>query len=297
MLAYSSRPFDSPRHLYEIKWDGTRCILFKEAGGVRLQNRRLLDITRRYPELGELTGAIRAKTAILDGELVVFSGGLTSFPRLQEREHLDNPLKISLLSREMPATYVAFDILYLDGRWRTARPLRERKKLLARTLGLSERLLESMYVAAEGRRFFEEAVKRGFEGAMAKDMESPYLPGKRSRYWLKIKPRGAEICFIIGYTPGKGARSATFGALALATPEEERWVYRGKVGTGFGEKEARRLRGKLEELRTAEPPSPSFRNIREDIRWVRPELRAEVLFQERTRDGMFRAPVFKRLIE
>jgi len=294
MLAYFAPPFDSPRHLFEIKWDGTRCLLFLDQGRLRLQNRRLEDITHRYPELAGLAGDLQATNAILDGELVVLADGRPSFPLLQQREQAADPLKISLLARRLPATYIAFDLLFLNDRPRHLLPLEERRALLEGCLRESPRLVLSRAVYEHGRAFFAEAVAQGFEGVMAKALGSPYLIGTRSRFWLKIKPRLTEECVIIGYTPGKGGREESFGALLVAGPEGGRLVYRGRVGSGFDEATLGELTPRLRALETETPPMAGVRV--KGARWVRPQLRALVSYQEKTARGHFRAPVFVRLL-
>jgi bifunctional non-homologous end joining protein LigD len=291
MLAYPADPFDSRRHLYEIKWDGTRCLLFKKGGEIRLQNRRLETITERYPELQVLTKQIAATNAILDGELVVLAGGLTDFPKLQQREHLADPTKISLLAQKIPATYVAFDLLFLNDDKLVTWPLVDRKDRLSNILRESPQLIESRFVREQGRVFFREAVSQGLEGIMAKTLDGPYLMGRRSRLWLKIKPRLEKECTVLGYTQGEGARQDTFGALLLATREQKGWRYRGKVGSGFSEADLREMTARLKELQTDGPPLQRVPAIR-GVQWVRPELRVRVSFQEETTRGHFRAPVF-----
>ncbi|RLA85914.1 MAG: DNA ligase [Deltaproteobacteria bacterium] len=298
MLAQrADAPFDSDDHIYEIKWDGTRCLLFYRRGELRLQNRRLLDITQRYPELvREIPRSLPQGGVILDGELVVLRDGRPHFPSLQEREHVIDSVKAELLSRELPATYIAFDILYVEGQEVTKNPLMERKALLEEMVTESEFLILSRYVEKEGRAFYREVVQRGFEGAMAKRKDSPYLIGKRSRFWLKIKPRDRQICYIIGYTEGQGERKGTFGALILASREGEGWAFRGKVGSGFSLEDLERLRELLEPLRVDSPPIEGVPRIR-GARWVKPVYRCEVVFQEPSTKGKFRAPVFRRLLK
>ncbi len=211
MLAYSADPFDSPRHLFEIKWDGTRCLLFKKAQEIRLQNRRLEDITWRYPELAGLPKSLRARSAILDGELVVLAEGRPDFRRLQQREQLADPLKISLAARRVPATYIAFDVLYFNDQPYLTAPLSARKEILPILLRPSSHLVESRFILEKGQAFFKEVVAQGLEGIMGKSLASPYLPGKRSRFWLKIKPKLTRSCYIIGYTPGKAPGRAGLG--------------------------------------------------------------------------------------
>jgi ATP-dependent DNA ligase len=89
MLAKSSRPFDSENHTFELKWDGTRCIAFVDRKNVRLQNRRLLDITYRYPEFHELNKHLKVKSAVFDGEIVILKEGIPNFEKLQQREHTE----------------------------------------------------------------------------------------------------------------------------------------------------------------------------------------------------------------
>jgi DNA ligase D-like protein (predicted ligase) len=294
MLAHRSEPFDSDRHIFEIKWDGTRCLLFAQKESVRLQNRRLLDITIRYPELHAIHEGLDAADVVLDGELVVLRGGKSDFKLLQQRDHLKDPLKIKLLSTRVPATYVAFDVLHHEGESCLDKPLEERRALLSRTLREWPHLLESRFIRRTGTLFFRQAASQGLEGIMAKRIDSPYLVGKRSRYWLKIKTGGAKTCWVVGYTIGKGARKKFFGSLTVATKAGSKWTYRGRVGSGFTDRELASIRRRLESLKTDAPPFPV--PDPNEIQWVQPQLKCEVVFQEETAKGHFRAPVFKGLI-
>lgn len=296
MLAYPSDPFDSPRHIFEIKWDGTRAILFLNGKDIHLQNRRFVDMTPRYPELHDLHRSIKAREAVLDGELVVLSGDKPDFGKLQQREQISDPMRIRLLSGRMPATYIVFDILSLDGKECLRRPLLERKSILNRIVQESDFLVISRHISEKGKSLFREVTAKGFEGVMAKADDSPYLIGKRSRYWLKIKPKLSSICYIIGFTRGEGHRDSSFGALLIATRDGESWVYRGKVGSGFDEKGLQVLFSLLGPLKTGQPPFPVPGKPRE-VLWVRPSLKCEVVYQEMTKSGHFRAPVFKRVLK
>ena len=296
MLAYSAKPFDSSLHLFEVKWDGTRCILFLQGDRIRLQNRRLEEITFRYPELQELHRAVRAKDVILDGELVILSRGRPSFRRLQQREQIRDSLKIKLLSRELPATYIVFDLLFLDGRRQTELPLLERKRILHDVLRESPFLLECGYAMEWGRAYFQGASNRGLEGVMAKQVDSPYLIGERSWYWLKVKSWSTAICHIIGYMEGKGSREGRFGSLVVAEEGEGKWIYRGRVGSGLTEEEREALSARLERLKVNSPPFSPVPPEAKNAHWVKPRLRCEVRYQEITERGHFRTSVFKRLL-
>ena len=293
MLAHlAEEPFDSEDFLYEPKWDGTRTICFLKEGKLRFQNRRLTDTTQRYPEL-ELWRDLDAKEAILDGEIVVLNKGKPDFRSLQTREHVGEGLRIELLSRAMPVTFMAFDLLYLDGKPLVDLQLLERKAELQRIVRESPRILLSRHIETHGKRYFEEARRLGLEGIMAKREQSTYQMGKRSSDWLKIKSIKTFDCIIVGYTPGEGWRGEYFGALALAAYHEGKLEFLGKVGTGFDEELLKLLIPMLKVRETAIKPvevEPPY-----EVRWVKPELVCEVKYLEMTPDLKLRAPSFRKL--
>jgi bifunctional non-homologous end joining protein LigD len=290
MLAYSSQPFDSPEFVFEPKFDGTRCIAFL-GEGIRLQNRRLVNITKRYPELSTLRGRVRAREAILDGEIVVLREGKPDFRSIQMREHAEEH-KADMLSKIYPATYACFDLLYLDGQPLVDLPLRERKTRLREILEEGEEVMYVRHYEEKGKWLFERFRELGWEGIMGKRVESKYQIGRRSRDWLKIKALKTQDCVILGYTPGEGWREDTFGALAIGAYREGKLIFLGKVGTGFDEETLRELKRTLDGMRAEkpveeEPPYP--------VIWVRPELVCEVRYVEITPDLKLRAPAFLRL--
>jgi len=188
MAASDQVPFDSEEHLFEIKWDGIRCLAFIEHGRIRLQSRQLTEITRQFPELAELK---RLPTGtVVDGELVVLEAGRPSLHQIQHRALLQNRARLERLSQLAPATFIVFDLLYLQGRALLGVPLRHRREVLA---GLLEQyapsgVLVSAGVTEHGCKLFAQVVRLGLEGVMGKRLDSPYLLGKRSGHWLKIKP-------------------------------------------------------------------------------------------------------------
>ena len=294
MLAFPSKPFSAKDWLFEIKWDGTRAIAFLSKEKVRLQNRRLLDITYRYPEL-KLNKNLKAREAILDGEIVVLEEGKPDFQKLQEREHIEDGFRIELLAKEIPATYICFDLLYLDGETMLEKPLLERKETLAKILDEDETLLISTHILERGKEFFEKAVRLGFEGIMAKKISSPYLIGKRSRLWLKIKKSKTLDCVILGFTKGEGERSELFGSLILGCYKYGKLIHLGQVGTGFTLEEMKRLKALLDKIRTEKCPFEEKIDIEREAFWVKPKYVCEVEFLEFTKDLKLRAPRFKRL--
>ncbi|MCS4540777.1 MAG: non-homologous end-joining DNA ligase [Euryarchaeota archaeon] len=279
-----------------VIFDGTRTIAFL-GKTTRLQNRRFIDLTYRYPELQQLNRNIKAKEAILDGEIIVFQNGLSNFYKLQEREHQTKKFKINLLSEQMPAVYVAFDLLYLNGKKLVTQPLIKRRELLSKTVKEDERILVSQYIFEYGKSYFKEAKKRGLEGIMAKQIGSPYLIGMRSRYWLKIKNLKTLDCVIAGYTKGEGWRTKYFGALVLGCYYRGKLTYIGRVGTGLNVSEFELITPQFEKLKTKDCPFSEKPRFPSDIEvtWIKPELVCEVKFMNLSRDLKLRAPSFIRL--
>ncbi|MFN3480330.1 MAG: non-homologous end-joining DNA ligase [Thermodesulfovibrionales bacterium] len=292
MLAMASPPFDSSEHLFELKWDGTRCIAFIDKKGVRLQNRRLFDITYRYPEFQVMKKGLRVESAVLDGEIVVLEGGRPVFERLQQREHIEDKERIEILSGLIPATYIVFDLLYLNRKPLIERPLVERRRLLEGLFPLSENLILSE-TYTEGIGLFKEAVRAGFEGIMAKEKDSPYLPGIRSRYWLKIKKAFDIDAVVCGFIRGK--RGRPFSSLILGLYEEGRLIHIGQVGTGFDEDMVGLLMKRLNLLKTDRSPFDTPVGIKGVVQWCRPLMVVRIGYQELTKDRKLRVPVFKNI--
>ena len=187
MLAQTAAgPFDSADWLFEIKWDGVRCLAFVEGGRVRLQSRELTDITAQFPELSPLAGL--PEDTVLDGELVVLEKGLPNRSRVLSRLSVRDAFRVRLLADRCPATYAAFDLLYLGGRPWMRRPLVERRAQLIALVGeLADHCVQvSAGVVGQGVEFFQRVRAQGQEGVMAKLLRSPYVPGRRLGYWRKV---------------------------------------------------------------------------------------------------------------
>ncbi len=285
MLAETATaPFDDETWTFEVKWDGYRVIAFLEPGGpgpaTRLQSRGLRDLTPRYPGLRRLNAHLQGRRAVLDGELVALRGGLPDFQALQRGEG--------------PVVYVAFDLLELDGEVLMREPLWRRKELLGRRLGSGPDLVHSGGVTGAGREFYRAAVSRGLEGVVAKRLDSLYYPGRRRCEWLKVRNVHRAFVLVCGYTRAVDARP--LGSLVLgALDPAGRLVYAGHAGTGFDEREMRRLVALLGPegpcpLAGGEPRALGGRTV-----WVRPEHVVEVEYLEWTRDGYLRHPVYRGL--
>jgi ATP-dependent DNA ligase len=193
MLAKPGRPFDSVDYLFEIKWDGTRMLAAIDRDGYRLVNRHGRERTEQYPEFGFLR-QLPAGT-LLDGEMVVLVGGKPAFGKLLTREQTQDPLKVRMLARSLPAVYVVFDLLYANYEPLLDLPLEERRELLEKLVEDQQEsgIVYSTGVVGQGRAFFEKVCREGLEGVVAKRRGSRYRPGKRTDAWIKIKPwHGAE---------------------------------------------------------------------------------------------------------
>ncbi|MET1124797.1 MAG: non-homologous end-joining DNA ligase [Archaeoglobaceae archaeon] len=294
MLAVRGKPFDSEEHVYELKFDGTRCLAFVdvEKRRLRLQNRRLLEIAYRYPELDFFNFLDRS--AVLDGEIVVLRDGKPDFYLLQQREHVVGRSRIKILSKLYPAVYMAFDTLYVDGDgWIMDEELSERKKLLERVSNDTKRVAKVEFIEKNGIALYEKVIELGFEGVVAKRKASRYQPGKRSEDWVKIKKSRTVDCVIVGWLEGEGWRSGKFGSLVLALYDGLKLVHVGQVGTGFDAEFIDRF---YEALREIEVEEPHFEEeFKRPVHWVKPVYVCEVEFLETTKDGKLRAPVFRRL--
>jgi len=295
MLAHSGRPFDSSNHLYEIKWDGIRVLAFFGKRGTRLQTRRLLDTTHRYPEIIRALGKLPGE-GILDGEVVVFEGERPSFERALERELVSDPGKIALRARDIPAYYIAFDLLYLDGRVLMDEPLTERKRLLSKLLTANppRPIIESAFILGRGIDYYEQAAARGLEGIVAKTLEGRYLPGKRTRDWIKFKFRRTIDCVVLGTVLERG--TGRVKSLVLGAYRDGELVWMGNVGSGLDGETLRGLKKELGPL-ASEPPKGLKVIAPGEVRWLKPALVVRVEYAETTREGKLRAPVFVGFVD
>ena len=288
MLATRGEPFDSGEYLFEVKWNGIRALAARHKEGWDMWGRELADYRPRYPEMGIL--AALPPGTILDGELVLLSQGLPDLDAILGRHQLSHPAKIKQASNHQPVSYVVFDLLAYQGKSLTGQPLRERRALLQDVLARWQepRVLFSEGVVGPGRVFFEQAVRQGQEGIMAKHLASRYLPGKRSACWLKLKPARRLPCVIIGWQPG----AAGLGGLLVAAPWGGVLRYVANVRAGFTDQDRRRLPALLAGRgRTRSVVRCPHRGL-----WVQPELVCQVNYLEWTRDGRLRGASFHRLL-
>jgi bifunctional non-homologous end joining protein LigD len=284
---------------YEFKWDGVRAIVYVEGGRVRALSRNDKDLAVAFPELREIGEFLGSRSAILDGELVALDDeSRPSFGRLSHRLHLTSKSMITRLAEESPATYLAFDLLYLEGRSLLGRPYDERRQSLE-SLNLAGKtfVVPPSVRDVKGSDILAAAKERGLEGVVIKRRTSAYASGKRNGDWVKVKNFRAQEVVIGGWTQGKGERANSLGALLLGLPVGDGLEYAGKVGTGFSESARKEI---LEALRPlAQKKSPFTKRLTPAetalARFVRPELVGEVQFAEWTSNGHLRHPSWRGL--
>jgi bifunctional non-homologous end joining protein LigD len=289
-------PPENGRWAYEIKWDGVRAIGYAQGGRLRLESRNGRDITPRYPEVRELGRELGSREAVLDGEVVAFGeDGRPSFQRLQRRMHVASDSAVRRLARSDPVVYVIFDLLFLDGHSLMELTYPERRERLL-ALDLNGPAWQSpAHHVGDGAALLEATRAQGLEGIIAKRLDCPYLPGRRSPGWVKVKNVRRTDVVIGGWLTGEGNRSGRLGALVVGCYDEGgAFRYAGRVGTGFDARELERLGGLLAGLAREESPFEG-RQPPKQTHFVEPRLVAVVEFSEWTQAGTLRQPSYKGL--
>lgn len=283
MLFFESEEvFDSEDHIFELKFDGARCLAYLDHNQTILINKRKKDISRTYPELSAIHKQIKEK-CILDGELVAMNQGKPDFFLLQKRALATNPFKIKTMMTKIPVVLVVFDLLYYHNQVTVDLPLMERKKLLAETVMENNQLILSRYIETRGKDFFALAQKENLEGIVAKKKDSLYYPGKRSRVWLKMKVYQDEDYVICGYVPiAYGMKDVIFGAY-----NEHHQLYH--AATVMSNKDKELIMGFAEK----HPGPPLFPASQEQVIWMKPYLVGTLQFMMKTKSGGLRQAVFK----
>ncbi|MGH2866225.1 MAG: non-homologous end-joining DNA ligase [Solirubrobacteraceae bacterium] len=273
--------FNDDGWIFERKLDGVRCVAIRDGGEATLLSRNDLSLNGRYPEIAAALTAQPQQRFAVDGEVVAFDGGQTSFAKLAQRGRT-----------HVPVFFYVFDVLWLDGQDVRGLPLRTRKRLLREALRFQDKSLRfSTHRNRDGKAYFAEACRKGWEGLIAKRADSPYT-ARRSRDWLKLKCEQGQELVIGGFTAPRGSRT-DFGALLLGYYDGDQLRYAGKVGTGFDADTLRSLGEQLRGLVQDEPAFADADGIRErGAQWVKPELVAALGFSEWTTAGRLRHPRF-----
>jgi bifunctional non-homologous end joining protein LigD len=285
---------DTPRGAgwaFEVKWDGYRAIADLAGSDATLTSRNGNDLTSRFQNVGkEVAKALKTTDCVLDGEVCALDdAGRSSFSAMQQGK------------AGTPIVYYVFDVLEVEGEPLVDLPLVERRKRLEQLLDKRNRTIRLSETFDDGEALLAAAKQQQLEGVVAKRLDSRYLPGKRSRDWLKIKTHHEQEFVVAGYTKGTGRRASSFGSLVLGYYAGGELVYAGNVGTGFDSQEIEKLLDLLRPLKRNELPFrevPKMPKVRKsDVIWVEPKLVVEVEFAEWTHDGRLRAPSYKGVRE
>ncbi len=283
--------------IFEIKFDGYRILAVKSTDEVRLFSRNEIDITREFPAIRDAVAALPADELVIDGEAVaLLESGVPSFQRLQNYRSG---------GKDQPIYFYAFDLLNIHGHATGGLPLRQRKEMLEQLLAAApEPVRFSASIQGDPESFLAQAERLGLEGLIAKQADSPYLPGRRTRTWLKMKVQQQQEFVIGGYTEPKGARSH-FGAIIVGVYHGRDLHYVGRVGTGFNERSLRDAHRKFQPLKTKTCPFvnlPAARKrsfggglTRAEMKhctWLKPKLVCQIRFSGWTDDDSLRHPVF-----
>ncbi|MEP9363976.1 non-homologous end-joining DNA ligase [Nocardioides sp. CN2-186] len=235
---------------HEVKWDGVRALTDVRDGVVRMTSRNENNITVAWPELS--TSPLGERDLLVDGEIIALNErGLPDFRTLQERMHVRNATTIARLADAVPAIYMVFDLLRLDGRDLTSEPLEARRELLT-GLGLDG----SWQVPApydDGAMLFEATLQQGLEGIVSKRRTSRYVFGERTPHWQKLAHRHRLSYVVGGWRPQEGT-SDRLAALLVGEQTPDGLLYRGRVGSGIGPKQSKVLTELVAGLSSSESP-------------------------------------------
>jgi bifunctional non-homologous end joining protein LigD len=280
---------------FEFKWDGIRAEAYVEGGTVRLMSRSGENVTARYPEVHPMGRALGSKEVILDGEIVALDDkGRPSFEEIQQRMGLTSESEIRRKMKEVPVTYMLFDVMSQDGRSLLNETYVDRRKKLDALKLKGASWQTPPYEKGGGQAVLEASRRAGLEGIMGKKLDSHYEPGRRSGAWVKVKNRNRQEFVIGGWLDGEGKRAGHPGALLVGYHDKGKFVYAGKVGTGFTDAMLEKLQSVMKPL--AQDKSPFHLGAPpKKAHFVRPKLVAEIEFVEWTRSGQLRAPAFKGL--
>jgi len=281
LASVAEKPFDDDGWLFEIKWDGYRAICTVDAGGkLSLVSRNGLDLLKKFPELADLAGAFKSVPIVVDGEIASLDeNGRSSFGRLHDYG-----------KHKVPLTFVAFDLLYADGRDRRKEPLEERKALLERCIADDGVVMYSKHVVGAGIALFDQAKAAELEGIVAKKRGSQYEE-RRTRDWLTIKAQNEQEFVVGGWTDAQGSRKG-FGALLLRAYVGKKFRFVGSVGSGFDARLLREISAGLKKLARADSPFDGPIVANAPAHFAEPLLVVQVKFAEWTKDGYLRQPTF-----
>ncbi|PZE21229.1 RNA ligase family protein [Paenibacillus xerothermodurans] len=283
--------------IYQIKWDGVRILTYCDESGVSLYNRRLNERTKQYPELHDTESYCRAKSFILDGEVIALAAdGKPSFPQVMRRDGVRRTDRVKQAQKEVPIYYMVFDILYHNGNWVHQLPLQQRLDLLSGSLTPTA-TVQQVTSHPNGHVLFDLMKQQGMEGIVSKRLDSTYVIGGKNDSWIKVKNYGDIIAVIGGFTlSGDTVNAVLFG---LYDAQGQFW-YIGHTGTGrMSKADWRALTDRLTPHVVKERPFVNKPERHNDAIWVRPLITAKVMYTDwRQQEGhMLRQPSIQAFVD
>ncbi|MEP7192941.1 MAG: non-homologous end-joining DNA ligase [Actinomycetota bacterium] len=284
-----------PDWVHEVKWDGMRVLADVADGRLRLSSRNENDVTATFPELTTLAGPGMPDDVLLDGEVVALEAGLPAFSALAERMHVSNDRRARRLAVSRPVTFMAFDLLRLEGVDLTRQPLSQRRATLE-AMGLAGPHSQVPPTYQDGLALQSATLEQGLEGVVSKRLSSRYSPGRRSPDWLKFPHRTSRSVVIGGWRLETDS-AERLGAVLVGHPTPDGLAYLGRVGSGLAGHEQERVLGALQGRSVdtspfaGEVPSLDARGTR----WVRPEVVMDVRSLGLSAQGRLRQPSYRGL--
>ncbi len=284
--ASAEAPFSSPEYIFEVKWDGLRCLLFRDPDKrVHLHDRGLNDLTELVPEVTAAAARVPAGS-VIDGEIVATDeDGRPDYHRLRQRLAGGAALR-----DQIPVAYLAFDALYLEEKPVVRQPVIRRRARLQKAVEPGGHIFVPDHIDEDGVELFEACLERGLEGVVAKHKQSVYVPGQRSPFWLKVKAVKSDDFVVVGWT---GERP--FDALLVGYYEDGRLLPCGTVSGGWDDETSSAIRDGLgvasSRVSFLDPPPV----MTKPVHWCRPELVVSIRYSEWSPDGTLRFPIFNGL--
>jgi len=284
--ASAEAPFSSADYVFEVKWDGLRCLLFRDTHGhVHIHDRGFNDLTAIVPEVTAAASRV-PPGSVIDGEVVATDrDGRPDYHRLRQRLAGGAALR-----EQIPVAYLAFDALYLEKKPLLKQPVTRRRARLQKSVEAGGHIFVPDHIEEDGVELFEACLERGLEGVVAKHKQSPYVPGQRSPFWLKVKAVKSDDFVVVGWM---GERP--YDALVVGFYEDGRLLPCGTVGGGWDDEAGQFVRTRLAELASETSPLDPPPIMVKPVHWCRPELVVSVRYSEWSPDGTLRFPIFNSL--
>lgn len=278
----------------QVKWDGVRMLTYYDGTETRLINRRLNERSMQYPELLDVGAYCSAQSVILDGEIVALEGMKPSFHQVMKRDGLRSAQKVRTVQPHIPIVYMIFDVLFVNGEWVTAQPLRQRQQILEQIIHpVPQVQLVPSYTEIGG--LYEVVKQHQLEGIVCKDLNSIYVIRGKDRRWMKKKLFQDTVAVVGGVT----YRAGTVNALLLGLYDKEgRLWYIGHAGAGkMTVQDWRQVTEKVERLRLDTKPFVNNPERSKEAVWIEPVLTVKVHFMEWTHNGTLRQPSIQSFVD